>query len=71
MRAADDLDAMIDDCFNAGCYPDIASAYRSHDYQQMLFEEEQNNCEYDHYWDEEQRELFTEILYKIQCGFGT
>ena len=43
VRAADDLDAMIDDCFNAGCYPDIASAYRSHDYQQMLFEEEQNN----------------------------
>ena len=36
-----------------------------------MIEEEQNNCEYEHYWDEEQRELFDEILYKIQCGFGT
>ncbi len=43
-RCADDLDAMIDDCFNAGHTPLIVSAYRSTDYQRQLFEEQQ------YYW---------------------
>jgi LAS superfamily LD-carboxypeptidase LdcB len=38
-RAAEDLDAMIDDCYAAGYAPEIASAYRSTDYQQQLFDE--------------------------------
>lgn len=62
VRAADDLDAMIDDCFNAGCYPDIASAYRSHDYQQMLFEEEQYNWINEGYSEEEAYEKAAEAI---------
>ena len=52
-RAADDLDAMIDDCFNAGYQPLIASAYRSTDYQQQLFEELQYNWINEGYSEEE------------------
>ena len=62
VRAADDLDAMIDACFNAGCYPDIASAYRSHDYQQMLFEEEQSNWINEGYSEKEAYEKAAEAI---------
>ena len=34
-----------------------------------LIADEQNDVEYEHYWDDEQRELFDEIVYKLKCGF--
>ena len=36
-----------------------------------LIEDEQNCCGYEQYWDDEQRELFDEIIWKLKNGFGT
>ena len=61
-RVADDLDDMIDACFNAGCSPEIASAYRSHDYQKILFEEEQSNWINEGYSEKEAYEKAAEAI---------
>lgn len=34
-----------------------------------LIADEQNNGEYEHYWDNEQRKMFDEIVYKLKSGF--
>ena len=36
-----------------------------------LIEDEQNCGEYEQVWDEEQRELFDEVIWKLKNGFGT
>ena len=36
-----------------------------------LIADEQNDCEYEYYWDDEQRKLFDEIVYKLKSGFET
>lgn len=33
-----------------------------------LIEDEQGSNEYEHYWNEEQKKVFDEVLYKVKCG---
>ena len=62
VRAADDLDAMIDDCFAAGYAPELGSAYRSTDYQQQLLDELINTYINDGYSEEEARSKASESI---------
>ena len=61
-RAADDLDAMIDDCYAAGYAPEISSAYRSTDYQQQLFDELTYSFMDEGYSEEEARSKASEAI---------